>query len=99
MKWNVKELFSETYRAKKADGLTAYIYRALKWPDFYRHCGAPAYEVKYGGEAVALIRFEGKGAAISALAAAAKYPEITDLDLVEIALWVSKLRAAALNPN
>ena len=33
-----------------------------------------------------------------ALAAAAGFPEITDLDLVELALWLSKLkRAAALN--
>lgn len=98
MKWKVKEVFSETYRAKKEDGLTAYIYRALNWPDFYKHCGAPAYEVKYGGQAIAMIRFEGKGAAVSALAAAGRYPEITDLDLVELALWLSKLkRAAALN--
>ncbi|OGS12928.1 MAG: hypothetical protein A2234_04870 [Elusimicrobia bacterium RIFOXYA2_FULL_58_8] len=95
MKWKVKELFSETYLAKKEGGLTAYIYRALKWPDFHSHCGAPAYEVKYGGEAIALIRFEGRGAAVSALAAAARFPEITDLDLVELALWLSKIRTAA----
>ncbi|HNW44435.1 MAG TPA: hypothetical protein PKI19_08015 [Elusimicrobiales bacterium] len=95
MKWTVKELLAETYRAKKTDGLTAYIYRALKWPDFYRHAGAPAYEVKYAGHAIALIRFEGKGAAVSTLAAAGSYPEITDLDLVELALWVSKLRGPA----
>jgi hypothetical protein len=73
--------------------LTAYIYRALKWPDFYRNAG-PAYEVKYGGDTIALIRFEGKGATVKALAASARFPEITDLDLVEIALWVSKLRNA-----
>jgi hypothetical protein len=95
MKWNVKELFSETYRARKESGLTVYIYKALKWPDFYRHCGTPAYEVKYGGEAIALIRFEGKGAAVSSLAAAGKFPEITELDLVEMALWLSKLRGSA----
>jgi hypothetical protein len=94
MKWQVKEIISDTFRARKEGGLTAYIYRALSWPDFYRHGGAPAYEVKYGGEAVALIRFEGKGAAVTSLAAAAAHPELCELDLVELALWVSKLRAA-----
>jgi len=96
MKWTVKELLAETFRAKKNDGPTAYIYRALRWPDFYRH-GVPAYEVRYGGQAIALIRFEGRGAAVSSLAASAHFPEITDLDLVELALWVSKLRAAHVN--
>jgi len=99
MKWMVKEWTDETYKAKKDGALTAYIYRSLNWPDFYRHGGAPAYEVKYGGKAIALIRFEGKGATVSALAAASGFPEITDLDLVELALWVSKLRAAALGVN
>ena len=99
MKWMVKEWMDETYRAKRSGGLTAYIYRALKWPDFYQHDGAPAFEVKYGGEAIALIRFEGKGATVSALAAAAGFPEITDLDLVELALWVSKLRGAGSGLN
>ena len=70
MRWTVKEWLNETYKAKKAGGLTAYIYRALNWPDFYRHSGAPAYEVKYGGTTIALIRFEGKGATVSAFAAA-----------------------------
>ena len=98
MKWTVKEWLSESYRARRTGALTAYIYRALKWPDFYRN-GAPAYEIKYGGEAIALIRFEGKGATVSSLAAASRFPEITDLDLVEIALLVSKLRTACLNLN
>ncbi len=96
MKWNVSEWVEEGYRARRIGALTAYIYRALRWPEFYRD-GAPAYEVKYGGSAIALIRFEGKGATVSRLAAAARFPEITELDLVEIALWVSKLRGAALN--
>lgn len=93
MKWTVNEWLAEGYRARKAGALPVYIYRALKWPDFYSS-GAPAYEVKYGGEAIALIRFEGKGATVRSLAAAASFPEITDLDLVELALWVNKLRAA-----
>lgn len=93
MKWTVKEWMTEGYRARRTGVLTAYIYRALKWPDFYQNSG-PAYEVKYGGATIALIRFEGKGATVKALAAAARFPEITDLDLVEIALWVSKLKGA-----
>jgi hypothetical protein len=91
MKWTVNEWLTESYRARKTGALTAYIYRALNWPDFFNNCG-PAYEVKYGGATIALIRFEGKGATVKSLAAAASFPEISDLDLVEIALWVSKLR-------
>ena len=98
MKWTVTQWLTESYRASKPGALTAFIYRALKWPDFHNN-GAPAYEVKYSGAAIALIRFEGKGATVKFLAAAARYPEITDLDLVEIALWVSKLRAACTNLN
>ncbi|MEK7721589.1 MAG: hypothetical protein AAB359_04285 [Elusimicrobiota bacterium] len=93
MKWTVKEWFTESYRARKAGALTAYIYRALKWPEFYSS-GEPAYEVKYGGAAIALIRFEGKGATVKSLTAAGRFPEITGLDLAEIALWVNKLRTA-----
>ena len=97
MKWNVKEWQAGGYRACKAGSPAAFIYRSLNWPDFFR-TGAAAYEVKYGGQAVAVIRFEGKGATVRALAAAARYPELTDLDLVELALWVNKLRCKpALN--
>ncbi|OGR44510.1 MAG: hypothetical protein A2X35_00140 [Elusimicrobia bacterium GWA2_61_42] len=98
MKWTVNEWVAESYRARKVGALTAYIYRALKWPDFYTS-GAPAYEVKYGGATIALIRFEGKGATVKSLEAAARFPEINDLDLVEIALWVSKLRGACSGLN
>jgi hypothetical protein len=90
MKWNVNEWLSEGFQARKTGALTAYIYRALRWPGL--GAAAPAYEVRYSGAAIALIRFEGKGATVSALEAAARFPEITDLDLVEIALWVNKLR-------
>ncbi|HCC47159.1 MAG TPA: hypothetical protein DEQ38_03450 [Elusimicrobia bacterium] len=92
MKWTVKEWMAEGYQARKVGALRAYIYRSLNWPDFFKTGGA-AYEVKYSGSAIALIRFEGKGATVRTLAAAARYPEITELDLVEIALWVSKLRS------
>lgn len=93
MKWMVKEWTSEGYQARRTGVLTAYIYRSLNWGDFFSG-GWPAYEVRYGGNAIALIRFEGKGATVRSLPAAARFPEITDLDLVELALWVSKLRKA-----
>ena len=98
MKWTVKEWITGGYQARKAGTPNAYIYRSLKWPDFYSD-GAPAYEVKYGGATIALIRFEGKGATVRSLPAAERFQEITDLDLVEIALWVSKLRTACSNLN
>lgn len=98
MKWTVKEWLTEGYQARRVGALTAYIYRSLNWADFLRD-GAPAYEVRYNRAAIALIRFEGKGATVRTLRAAAAYPEISELDLVEIALWVSKLRAAAAGLN
>jgi hypothetical protein len=98
MKWMVKEWLAESYRARRGGGVTAYIYRSLNWPDFFRQ-GAPAYEVRYNGAVIALIRFEGKGASVKALAAAAGFPEITELDLVELALWVSKLRGESSGLN
>ena len=98
MKWIVKEWLAEGYQARRAGALTAHIYRSLKWPEYYND-HAPAYEVKYSGAAIALIRFEGKGATVRSLPAAGRFPEITDLDLVEIALWVSKLRGACSSLN
>ena len=94
MKWTVNQWLTEGFQARRTGALTAYIYRSLRWPDFYRNA-APAYEVKYSGTPIALIRFEGKGATVKSLEAASRFPEITDLDLVEIALWVNKLRTAA----
>ena len=41
MKWTVNEWLTESYRARKTGALTAYIYRALKWPDFYRSGALP----------------------------------------------------------
>lgn len=97
MKWTVEQWLTESYRARRTGALTAYIYRSLRWPEFYRD-QAPAFEVKYAGIPIAMIRFEGKGATVRQLASAARFPEITELDLVEIALWVSKLRShASLN--
>ncbi len=94
MKWNVKQWVSEGYKASRAGLPAAYIYRSLRWPDFAGDSGA-AYEVKYGGVSIALIRFEGKGATLRTLAEAARFPEIGELDLVELALWVNKLRTAS----
>lgn len=93
MKWTVREWITGGYQARKPGALNAYIYRSLKWPDYYSD-GAPAYEVKYSGTPIAIIRFEGKGATVRSLPEAGRFREITDLDLVEIALWVSKLRTA-----
>lgn len=94
MKWKVSQWLAEGYRARKSGALTAYIYRSLSWPGFFND-PAPAFEVKYSGVPIAQIRFEGKGATVRALEASARFPEITELDLVEIALWVNKLRSAA----
>jgi len=90
MKWKVDNWLSEGARARKAGALTAYIYKSLNWPDFYR--GTPAYEVRYAGASIALIRLDGKGATVRRLQAGEVFPEISELDLVELALWVSKLR-------
>ncbi len=98
MKWKVENWVSEGFRASRPGTLTAYVYKALHWPDFYRD-RAPAYEVRYAGSAVALIRFSGKGATVRPLAEAARFPELGELDLVEIALWVSKLRGACSGLN
>jgi hypothetical protein len=92
MKWKVSQWLSEGYRARRTGALTAYIYRSLSWPEFYSR-PEPAFEVKYAGVPVALISFEGKGATVRALEAAARFPELSELDLVEIALWVNKLRS------
>lgn len=94
MKWDVKEWQAGGYLGRKTGALKAFIYRSLNWPDYFS-TGSAAYEVKYGGAAIAVIRFEGKGATVRALAAAARYPEINELDLVELALWVNKLRVRA----
>ena len=98
MKWKVENWLSEGYVARRPGTLKAYIYKALHWPDFYRD-GGPAYEVRYAGAPVAIISFAGKGATVRTLAEAARFPELSELDLVEIALWVSKLRGACSGLN
>lgn len=93
MKWTVKKWFTGGYRARREGGPAAYIYRALNLADF--RSGRSAYEVKYGGAVIALLHFEGKGATVRTLPEASRFPEISDLDLAELALWVDKLRRPA----
>ena len=98
MRWNLTEC-GTGFRAHKVTGLTAYIRRACLWAEFRAGRG-PGYDINYKGVTVARIYFENKGATVKALEPARSFPEISDLDLVEIALRVSKLRdatAAALN--
>lgn len=99
MKWQVKEWLCESYKAEKENGLKAYIYKSALWAEFYLNRKTPGYDVRYKGRTIARIYFERKGATVKELAAAAAYPEISDLDLVEIAMWVNKLRFAGVQPN
>ncbi len=98
MRWEIKEC-RDGYWAKKANGLCAYIKRACQWP-VLRPFQGPGYDVNYKGLTIARIYFENKGATVKSLELGRLFPEISDLDLVEIALRVNKLRtagAAALN--
>ncbi|MBU2574654.1 MAG: hypothetical protein KKH28_11315 [Elusimicrobia bacterium] len=98
MQWTLKEC-RDGFLARKTTGLTAYIRRACLWAEFKVSRG-PGYDVNYKGFTIARIYFENKGATVKALELGSAFPEISDLDLVEIALRVSKLReatAAALN--
>lgn len=90
MKWTVKRWITGGYRARREGGPAAYIYRALNLADF--STGRSGYEVKYGGSVIAVLDLDGKGATVRTLPAAALFPEISDLDLVELAMWISKLR-------
>jgi len=93
MRWELKK-FGEGVWAKKTTGISAYIRRACIWPE------GPGYDVSYKGLTIARIHFENKGATVRTLEMSKSFPEISDLDLVEIALRLSKLRAtgeAALN--
>jgi hypothetical protein len=89
MRWNVKEC-GDGFWARKASGPGAYIRRACAW--FSR---GPGYDVNYKGLTIARIYFENKGATVKALEMSKSFPEISDLDLVEIALKVNKLRGPA----
>ena len=99
MKWQVKEWLCESYKAEKENGLKAYIYKSALWAGFYLNRKTPDYDVRYKGHTIARIYFERKGALVKGFAAAAAYPEISDLDLVEIAMWVNKLRFADAQLN
>jgi len=95
MKWQVKNWLCDNYKAQKENGLKAYISKSSMWACMYLHQKCPGYDVRYKGMTIARIYFERKGATVRALRAALDYPEISDLDLVEIAMWVNKLRLAA----
>ena len=99
MKWQVKEWLYESYKAEKDNGLKAYIYKSALWAGFYLKQKNPGYDVRYKGRTIARIYFERKGATVKAFNTAAAYPEISDLDLVEIAMWVNKLRFANAHLN
>jgi len=99
MKWRVKEWLCESYKAEKENCLKAYIYKSALWAGFYLNGKPPCYDVRYKGQTIARIYFKRKGAAVKGFAAAAAYPEISDLDLVEIAMWVNKLRFAGVQLN
>ena len=88
MRWKIKE-FRDGFWARKTTGLSAYIRRACLAPE------GPGYDVSYKGLTIARIHFENKGATVRTLEMCKSFPEISDLDLVEIALKVNNLRSAA----
>lgn len=98
MQWSLQE-YGAGFMARKADGITAFIRRAGLWAELKPGRGL-GYDITYRGFAIARISFAQKGALVKPFAAARSFPEISDLDLVEIALRISKFReaaAAALN--
>jgi len=88
MRWKLK-IFRDGFWARKTTGLSAYIRHICVWPE------GPCYDVSYKGLSIARINFENKGATVKTLEMCRSFPEISDLDLVEIALRVNKLRNAA----
>ncbi|OGS07286.1 MAG: hypothetical protein A2270_08655 [Elusimicrobia bacterium RIFOXYA12_FULL_51_18] len=87
MRWELKK-FREGFWAKKTTGISACIRRGCIWPE------GPGYDISYKGLTIARVHFENKGATVRTLEMSRSFPEISDLDLVEIALRISKLRAA-----
>jgi len=98
MQWQIKEWIGESYRAEKTNGLRAYVYKNALWPAYYFNRENTGYDVKYKGGTIARIYFERKGATVKAFNAGA-CPEISDLDLVEIAMRVNSLRTARTDPK
>jgi len=98
MRWDIKEC-RDGFWARKNTGLSAYIRRVCGWPEIRPERG-PGYDISYKGLTIARIYFENRGATVKSLEMARSFPEISDLDLVEIALRVNKIRLtteAALN--
>jgi hypothetical protein len=92
MRWNIKEC-GDGFWARKTTGLSAYIRRICLWPPA-RPWRGPGYDITYKGLTIARIYFENRGATVKTLEMCRSFPEISDLDLVEIALRINKLRAA-----
>lgn len=91
MQWKMEE-WNYGFRAVKTTGAPAYIRRSI-WPP--GTCGrGPAYDVNYKGCVIARILFENKSAVIRVLGIRRAFPEVSDLDLAEIALWIGKFRKA-----
>ena len=99
MKWQIKEWLGESYKAEKDNGLKAYVYKNALWAGYCLNQKNPGYDVRYKGGIIARIYFEKKGATVKAFSTAAAYPEISDLDLVEIAMRVNSLRIASVQLN
>ena len=93
MRWKIKE-FRDGFWARKTTGLSAYIRRTCG-DTLLQGVPGPGYDVSYKGLTIARIHFENKGATVRTLEMCKSFPEISDLDLVEIALKVNKLRSAA----
>ena len=92
MKWKM-EKWNDGFRAFRTAGPPAYIRRGL-WPPGVSGHG-PAYDVHYKGCVIASILFEHKGALVAPTAMRGAFPELSDLDLAEIALWMGRFRKAA----
>jgi hypothetical protein len=93
MNWDLKEC-GDGFRARKNTGASANIRRTCLWPAELQGQG-PGYDVNYKGLTIARILFENKGATVRTLEMCKAFPEISDLDLVEIALRISRFRSAA----
>lgn len=94
MRWKIKE-FRDGFWARKTTGLSAYIRRVCWGTPCGKVSPGPGYDVSCKGLTIARISFENKGATVRTLAMRSSFPEISDLDLVEIALKINKLRSAA----
>ena len=99
MKWHIKEWIGESYKAEKENGLKAYVYKNSLWAGYYFDRKNQGYDVRYKGRTIARIYFEKKGATVKAFNTEAGCPEISELDLVEIAMRLNGLRTVSVQLN